>query len=307
MHRNKQSDGSNVWENLIFYFLKRSRTSSEEGKQQHIARRSKCAGSCLAAGALFQVQLILSAWKHPPLSGLDPATISWMSTCTARARRFSARFLNNHLFIQLLVRFLIEKTRNCSHWFYLLHALDALFPLSARITDALFEDIERTVQRGQDVGDDQLAALRYLFERQMDKAAKIVDQPSNVVCYVGLDTGRMVFQVQGSSANSAVRAACIHRALFEADPRFSSLLQEKYLVFPRHYCTCHSFFFDVVSGGSSLYCKHQLAARQVHSLATLRIASFLTTLWDCRLAYSTNRCTVFKVPDEYLVKLMMDA
>jgi predicted nucleic acid-binding Zn finger protein len=45
---------------------------------------------------------------------------------------------------------------------------------------------------------------------------------------------------------------------------------DRYTVFPGHYCSCHSFFFDVVNKNESVYCKHQLAVKLSEALQHTR-------------------------------------
>ena len=45
-----------------------------------------------------------------------------------------------------------------------------------------------------------------------------------------------------------------------------------------HYCSCHSFFWDVVSRNEQFLCKHQLAARLadvLHLYATITVGDLL--------------------------------
>ena len=90
---------------------------------------------------------------------------------------------------------------------------------------------------------------------------------------------------------------------------------DQYIVFPGHYCSCHSFFWDVVSRKHAIYvslpeptplpgpalirhltpqadmwlllqCKHQLAARA---------------------AQATRRCPISRIPDDILARMLMAA
>ena len=83
------------------------------------------------------------------------------------------------------------------------------------------------------VTDTHLAALSLLFDKHVVKAASIVDS-HGVSSHEGKESGRLVYQVKSTGG----------------DP---------YTVFPGHYCSCHSFFYDVVSRAEVVYCKHQLA------------------------------------------------
>ncbi len=75
--------------------------------------------------------------------------------------------------------------------------------------------------------------MSLLFDNHVVKAASIVDS-HGVTCHEGKESGRLVYQVKSK----------------DGDP---------YTVFPGHYCSCHSFFYDVVSRAEVVYCKHQLA------------------------------------------------
>ncbi|KAH7301760.1 hypothetical protein KP509_23G041100 [Ceratopteris richardii] len=92
------------------------------------------------------------------------------------------------------------------------------------------------------LSDEQLSMLHFLYGKNLERAMRILDQ-NGVYRIVGEPSKRVVFQVVGESKNS-----------------------EKYLCFPKHFCSCHSFFFDVVGRGEQLSCKHQLAARIAEAL-----------------------------------------
>jgi predicted nucleic acid-binding Zn finger protein len=70
--------------------------------------------------------------------------------------------------------------------------------------------------------------LDLLFGGHFDKATQIVDQ-GGVFAFIGRESQRKVFQVQGHKNKG------------------------NYTVFPRHYCSCHSFFFDVATKGEAVY------------------------------------------------------
>lgn len=89
--------------------------------------------------------------------------------------------------------------------------------------------------------DAHLAALFLLFDKHIYKAASIVDA-GGVTSVISRDSARVVYRVTSSSKSS------------------EGGVIEGYTVFPEHYCSCHSFFYDVVSKGEGVYCKHQLAA-----------------------------------------------
>ena len=67
-----------------------------------------------------------------------------------------------------------------------------------------------------------LRSLHFLLEKHFAKAVQIVDQ-GGVFCFVGEQSGRKAYQVQGQSSS------------------------DRYTVYPWHYCSCQAFFYDVVS------------------------------------------------------------
>ncbi|CAA2986107.1 zinc finger SWIM domain-containing 7 isoform X2 [Olea europaea subsp. europaea] len=109
------------------------------------------------------------------------------------------------------------------------------------------------------VTDDQLSVLHFLFGKNLERATRIIDQ-RGVKRISGEPSGRSIFQVVGESRR-----------------------KEEYLCFPEHYCSCYSFFYDIVNRGEQLCCKHQLAAR---------------------LSASTGVCIDVKVSDEELAFLL---
>jgi predicted nucleic acid-binding Zn finger protein len=72
-----------------------------------------------------------------------------------------------------------------------------------------------------------------LFGGHFDKATQIVDQ-GGVFAFIGRESQRKVYQVQGNKK------------------------KEKYTVFPRHYCSCHSFLFEVATKGEAVYVRSVL-------------------------------------------------
>ncbi|KAK9748725.1 hypothetical protein RND81_02G075900 [Saponaria officinalis] len=123
------------------------------------------------------------------------------------------------------------------------------------VAEAVWKSIEST----HSVTDDQLEILNFLFGKNFERATRIVDQ-RGVKKLSGDPSGRSIFQVVGESRK-----------------------REEYLCFAEHYCGCYSFFYDVVSRGEQLCCKHQLAAR---------------------LAASLGSCVEIKLPDEELAILL---
>lgn len=94
------------------------------------------------------------------------------------------------------------------------------------------------------VTDSHLAALTLLFDKHVVKAASIVDS-YGVTSHEGKESGRIVYQVRSK----------------DGDP---------YTVFPGHYCSCYSFFYDVVSRAEGVCCKHQLAVFLSNALGRTR-------------------------------------
>ncbi|XP_022898461.1 zinc finger SWIM domain-containing protein 7-like [Olea europaea var. sylvestris] len=123
------------------------------------------------------------------------------------------------------------------------------------VAESVWKDIEST----NSVTDDQLSVLHFLFGKNLERATRIIDQ-RGVKRISGEPSGRSIFQVVGESRR-----------------------KEEYLCFPEHYCSCYSFFYDIVNRGEQLCCKHQLAAR---------------------LSASTGVCIDVKVSDEELAFLL---
>ncbi|CAH9057966.1 unnamed protein product [Cuscuta europaea] len=109
---------------------------------------------------------------------------------------------------------------------------------SLMVADSIWNDIEST----RSVIDDHLSTLHFLFGKNFERAARVVDQ-RGVKRICGQPSGRSIFQVVGESRK-----------------------KDEYLCFPEHYCACYSFFYDVVNRAEQLCCKHQIAARLANSL-----------------------------------------
>lgn len=73
-------------------------------------------------------------------------------------------------------------------------------------------------------------SLRLLFGKHFENAVHVVDQ-RGVVCLIGETSNRRVYQVQSSG----------HKG------------KEQYTVFPNHYCSCQSFFFDIATKSEGTY------------------------------------------------------
>ncbi|KAF0907123.1 hypothetical protein E2562_015659 [Oryza meyeriana var. granulata] len=91
--------------------------------------------------------------------------------------------------------------------------------------------------------DEHLSILEALFGKNMVRASKILDE-GGVRRVTGAPSGRSLFLVMGESKR-----------------------KEEYICFPEHLCTCYSFFYDIVSRGEQLCCKHQLAARLAEAVS----------------------------------------
>ena len=96
------------------------------------------------------------------------------------------------------------------------------------------------------VGDEHLSALHLLFDKHFEKACQLVDQGS-VYTFVGERSGRRAYQVRGHSSTGS------------------------YLVVPRQFCSCQSFFFEVVSKAEAAFCKHQLAVLLAEALKVSKV------------------------------------
>uniref|UniRef100_A0A1D1XP80 Zinc finger SWIM domain-containing protein 7 n=1 Tax=Anthurium amnicola TaxID=1678845 RepID=A0A1D1XP80_9ARAE len=98
------------------------------------------------------------------------------------------------------------------------------------------------IKSSRSVSDDHLSILHFLFGKNFERATRIVDQ-GGVRKLSGAPSGRSLFLVVGESRR-----------------------REEYICFPEHYCTCYSFFYDIVSRGEQLHCKHQLAAQLAEAM-----------------------------------------
>ncbi|KAK4284514.1 hypothetical protein QN277_001337 [Acacia crassicarpa] len=106
------------------------------------------------------------------------------------------------------------------------------------VAEATWKEIESK----RSVTDDHLWTLHFIFGKNFERATRIVDQ-RGVKKISGEPSRRSIFQVMGESRR-----------------------KEEYLCFPENFCSCYSFFYDVVNRTEQLCCKHQLAARLAASL-----------------------------------------
>ncbi|KAK1300444.1 hypothetical protein QJS10_CPB13g00483 [Acorus calamus] len=105
--------------------------------------------------------------------------------------------------------------------------------MSLAVAGAVWKEIKSS----RSVTDDHLSILHFLFGRNFERAARIVDE-GGVRKISAVTSGRSLFVVVGESKR-----------------------KEEYICFADHHCTCYSFFYDVVCRGEQLCCKHQLAAQ----------------------------------------------
>ncbi|KAF4112844.1 hypothetical protein G5714_005389 [Onychostoma macrolepis] len=101
------------------------------------------------------------------------------------------------------------------------------------VAEQLLKDLQRTYSETNQIPDDLLIALRFVFGQCALQALDLLDQRS-VTC-VSSPSGRKAFQVLGGSGR-----------LYTC---FTSC----------HYCPCPAFSFSVLRRNESLMCKHLLA------------------------------------------------
>ena len=107
---------------------------------------------------------------------------------------------------------------------------------------------------------DELSALYALFDKKARQSLRIVEQGA-VTRYRATQSGRCAFRVKAKGPS------------------------DSYLCFPRHFCSCHSFLYDVASKEDAFMCKHQLAARIAEAtgscktveVSDLTLANFIQT------------------------------
>ncbi|MEW5319805.1 MAG: hypothetical protein WDW38_010932 [Sanguina aurantia] len=105
-----------------------------------------------------------------------------------------------------------------------------------------------------------MLSFSLVYGKNWAKAMEIVDS-KGVTAYVADKSRRTIYKVLGSAAT------------------------DHYTVFPRHYCSCHSFFYDVAFRSEAVCCKHQLAAR---------------------VAAALNICTVIQTSDLTIAQMLME-
>jgi len=129
--------------------------------------------------------------------------------------------------------------------------------------EAAVQEIMKAIESSGAVTDDQLSMLYFMFDKNLERALRILDQ-GGVQCIISHPGRRSVFQVIGESKSGP----------------------NSYLCFPEHFCSCQSFFFDVVSRNEQLCCKHQLAAKLAKALHRYRDV----TVSDNDLAHLLLHC-----------------
>ncbi|XP_074559252.1 uncharacterized protein LOC141815230 isoform X2 [Curcuma longa] len=100
---------------------------------------------------------------------------------------------------------------------------------------AVAEAVWEQIKSSRSASDDHLSILHFLFGKNLERAARIVDQ-GGVRKLSATPSGRSLFLVVGESRR-----------------------KEEYICFPEHHCTCYSFFYDVVNRGEQLCIAARLA------------------------------------------------
>ncbi|PKA61014.1 putative holliday junction resolvase [Apostasia shenzhenica] len=97
-----------------------------------------------------------------------------------------------------------------------------------------------------------LCSLHFLCGKNLERATRIVDQ-GGVKRVSGKPSGRFVFLV--SSSFSPCPFYLKSKSLLFFEVAAESRRKEEYVVFLEKFCTCQSFFYDVVNKGEQLYMK----------------------------------------------------
>jgi len=123
-------------------------------------------------------------------------------------------------------------------------------PRASQVLEAFFANIESgpayANQSAPELTSEHMACLVLLCqEKNLLRALQLVDK-GLISMLQAQPSGRTVFQVQGKTVG------------------------EHYLCLPMHFCTCHAFFFDIVSRSEAIACKHVLAARIAQVLKRCR-------------------------------------
>lgn len=135
----------------------------------------------------------------------------------------------------------------------------------AAIASAAFDELARRAiearraHRTLELPDEALEVLAWLFGESALRKALEALQGGRVRRVAAVGSGRAMYAVASSEGADGEKRS--------------------YLCFPSHYCSCRSFFWECVSRGEALACKHQLAAR----LASVLGAAQTTTVDDALL------------------------
>lgn len=119
-------------------------------------------------------------------------------------------------------------------------------------------------------------SLKLLFDKHALKATSIVDS-GGVSCFVGQKTGRKVYQVKGHKSG------------------------DTYTVFPDHYCSCHSFFYDIATKSEGIYvCVWWMSWLGCGRMADIWVLSCVCSvsirlLSTCRMHWTKQGSKQFKI------------
>lgn len=102
--------------------------------------------------------------------------------------------------------------------------------------EAAVKAIMAAIESEGSVTDEQLSALYFIFNKNLERALRILDQ-GGVQHVVSHPSQRSVFQVIAESKSGS----------------------NSYLCFPDHFCSCQSFFFDVVSRSDQFCCSANIS------------------------------------------------
>lgn len=103
------------------------------------------------------------------------------------------------------------------------------------VVDQLIHEVERIFKEQNDLPDELLSALYFVFGTPLQSALDFVDRKS--VSFLSSPSGRSLFQVIG---NSGLPYTCFAES---------------------NYCECPAYRFSVLNKEEFIMCKHVLAAR----------------------------------------------
>ena len=136
--------------------------------------------------------------------------------------------------------------------------------------------------------DEEYTALTVLFDKSLIKAARLVDE-GQVRQIIGKDSGRVLWRVgkrgtsSGGGNNNGGNGMYATGVGGGPGGGTGGTTRENYIVL-QNFCSCQSFFYDVIGKETALRCKHQLAVD---------------------LARALGRHSVVHLPDIDLAKLLM--